>query len=101
MQSYLIVQTIAALALALAALLQLGVLKAPDIPDPDVKRSGRKVMILALACAAVYLAYITFDGRRTDPPMVLFLGLIGMSQALFGLNRLFPDLYRHGTDQRT
>lgn len=101
MQAHLFIQTLAVLALVLAALLQFGVLNAPDVPDdPHIKRSGRKVMIVALVCAALYLAWQTFEGRRYDPPMVLLLGLIGMAQAVFGANRLFPSL-NHGTDQRT
>lgn len=97
MDSHIIFQLAASLALALAAILQLAVYKAPDVAmdDIDPKRSARRLMILCLFCAFVYLSWASLAGHRAESPMVLILGLMGVSQAVSALTRLFPGGF-HG-----
>lgn len=97
MNAAIFFQLIAGLALLAAGLLQVAVIRAPDVPNgPEAKLAVRKVMCGAMLIGGGYLLNTAFAGSQVDKVMALSLGLIGVSQSVFSLIKLFPEEYHHG-----
>lgn len=85
---FLFLQILATLACVLAFIFQLAVHRSPDISDSNVTTAGRKVTVVALAVAALYLSYYTVAHGAIQAPVVLVIGLFALGQLLFALNNL-------------
>lgn len=97
MNAALVFQVLAGLALIAAGLLQVAVIRSPDVPnDVRPKLSGRRVMCLAMLIAGAYILSMSAQGATTDRVMTLCLGLFGLSQGVFSFVKLFPEEFRHG-----
>lgn len=96
MNAALFFQVVAGLALLAAGFLHVAVIRAPDVPNgPMVKLSVRKVMCGAMLISGGYLISMAVNGDAVDHVMALSLGLIGVSQSVFALIKLFPEEFMH------
>lgn len=97
MSAAIFFQTIAGFALVMAGLLQIAVIRSPDIPSRhNAKHSAIKLTCAAMLISGMHLLNMAVDGQTADKALTLALGLIGVSQSVFALIKLFPEEYQHG-----
>lgn len=91
MTGALLVQWAVTLVLVWAAVLQIAVHRAPEIVETRSITAARKLAVAGLFVAAVYLGYLSLFGLISPKPLVLALGLSGLSHIAFAVHRLFPE----------
>lgn len=87
----MLLHVLSALACLVAGLIHFAVLRSPDVADTNVTRTARKIMIIAMLCCGTYILHAIYV-HKTPSPLYLLLGLMALSQVLFGLNSLLPHL---------
>lgn len=89
----MIFQCIAGCMCLLACILQFAAHRHPCIFDPPVRKSARKITIIALLMAGVVLIAMTGYGQMVTPVFSLMLALFAVGQALFAMDTflLEPD----------
>lgn len=87
----MILQVLALLACLCAALLQFAALRSPDTCSTPVVATGRKINIVSMVIAVIYLGLTLVEGAASNPGH-LVLGLTGLSQMLFASNCLLPHM---------
>jgi Na+/H+ antiporter NhaD/arsenite permease-like protein len=88
----MIMQWAIAAVIAIAAVLQLAVERAPDIHDPPLKASARRIKIAALVIVSGYVGYAAWLGDAVQSVLGVGLALGSLAECLFAINRLFPEL---------
>lgn len=85
---------IAAILVCLAAcLLQFACLRSPDITETKGTRNGRKLTIVGLLVAALYMVYTLSEYGSVSGPHAIAAMLMGMGQLVFGMNSLLQHLW--------
>ena len=85
----MLLQIIVMLACFLAAIFQFAVHRSPDIRDSHITAIARKITVVSMVVAGLYMLYwsVAF-GMTVQPPVVLIIGLFALGQLCFALNNL-------------
>lgn len=87
----MILQYIATIATLVALALQVAVWRAPDIEDSADSKPARRLLIAGLAVFAGYMLHASYSSLPGNAWMLWGLLLLCLGEAVFCMNRLFPN----------
>lgn len=88
----MILQTLVAVLLLFAFILQLAVKRAPELHDSEGNISSRRVLIAGMFVLLTWLVYQTAGGQQLDPVPTIGVGLVVLAEVMFCMTRLLPGL---------